>query len=193
MSYLELIHAVPDNLKKLFRKSENVCQKIINARWSITFNNVCLTENLMPIYTNMRLYDQALRNLSETVEYKKKLIKREISVKENILKQLYDEATHQDTLINNYDFDPEVKKQVLDAQQEFIQNFTDVKKTKILKKLNNLYNGSIHIKEDINYFLNLSNYTLNENEKNFLNLGLNMHINSKYDKLHKKNGTRSSV
>ena len=52
MSYLELIHAIPDNLRKLFRKSENVCQKIINAKWSITFNNVCLTENLMPIYTN---------------------------------------------------------------------------------------------------------------------------------------------
>ena len=58
-------------------------------------------------------------------------------------------------------------------------------KTKILKKLNNLYNGHLVIKDEKKSFLNLSNYQLSPVEEEFLNLGLNLHIQSKYDKLHK--------
>ena len=42
------------------------------------------------------------------------------------------------------------------------------------------------IKDPGNCFTNLSSYELSEDEKEFLNLGLNCHIEPKYNKLHKK-------
>ena len=42
------------------------------------------------------------------------------------------------------------------------------------------------LKHEINSFVNLSNHQLSQDEKDFLNLGLNYHIQPKYDKLHKR-------
>ena len=67
-----------------------------------------------------------------------------------------------------------------------LSNSELVYKSKTLKKLNSLYNGQIFLKEDVNCFLNLSSYDLSDNEKQFLNLGLNFHLQKKYDKMHKK-------
>ena len=63
-----------------------------------------------------------------------------------------------------------------------------------MKKLNSLYQGQtvksnndyIYIKEDVNAFINLSNYKLTPDEMQFLNLGLNCHLQPKYDKVHKQ-------
>ena len=65
--YTTLLHRVPEDIKKQVRSIENVSNKIIKRRSSIVYNNVCLNENLWPIYTNFRNHDQALRNHSETI------------------------------------------------------------------------------------------------------------------------------
>ena len=52
--------------------------------------------------------------------------------------------------------------------------------------MNKLYNGQIVLKNDINGFVNLSKYELSNHEIEFLNLGLNYHIQPKYCKLHKE-------
>ena len=41
-------------------------------------------------------------------------------------------------------------------------------------------------KENVDSFINLSDYQLTDDEKQLLNLGLNCHLQPKYDKLHKK-------
>ena len=51
MNYGEVLHNAPSNLKKLFRKLERLKLKIISSTWSLTFNNVCLQENILPNYT----------------------------------------------------------------------------------------------------------------------------------------------
>ena len=53
MTFVELLHTVPRDLRALFRKLENIEKKLIATKWSITFDNVCLNENIMPTYTTI--------------------------------------------------------------------------------------------------------------------------------------------
>ena len=46
-----LKNQLPQNLKIKVRQYENLCQKKIRNKWSLIFNDVCLIENIMPIYT----------------------------------------------------------------------------------------------------------------------------------------------
>ena len=48
-----LLHQVPENTRKLFRKYESLSKKSIKKKWSNTFNSVCLKENSLPVYTNI--------------------------------------------------------------------------------------------------------------------------------------------
>ena len=54
-SYGELINTLPDEGKKLIRIRESTIKKIINAELSITFNETCIRENLLPTYT-LKIY-----------------------------------------------------------------------------------------------------------------------------------------
>ena len=54
MNYLELLHSLPNELKSEVRKLENAKTKIVNNLWSRTFNEICLKENMMPNYTNLK-------------------------------------------------------------------------------------------------------------------------------------------
>ena len=54
-----------------------------------------------------------------------------------------------------------------------------------MKKLNKLYDGEIFVKDQNNCFLNLTNQQLSTSQTEFLNLGLNFHLKSKYKKLDK--------
>ena len=51
LSYMNLLHQVTPEFKKHLRSIENVSNKIINRKWSKTFNKVCINENLWPTYT----------------------------------------------------------------------------------------------------------------------------------------------
>ena len=53
MNYLELLHSIPTELKRKFRKCENLKIKLINNLWSTTFNETCIKENLLPNYTKV--------------------------------------------------------------------------------------------------------------------------------------------
>ena len=55
--YGELFNVLPSECKKLIRLRESIIKKIINAELSITFNQTCIRENLLPAYTrNIYMY-----------------------------------------------------------------------------------------------------------------------------------------
>ena len=60
MAYVNLLNQLPQNGKCLFRKLESSNHKLIKLKWSKTFNEVCLKEDILPNYTRMRYYDPAL-------------------------------------------------------------------------------------------------------------------------------------
>ena len=51
MSYVELLYAAPNDLKKMFRDLEKIKKKLINNIWSVRFNSICIKENIMPNYS----------------------------------------------------------------------------------------------------------------------------------------------
>ena len=80
------------------------------------------------------------------------------------------------------------------ALNVILDNSDNVVRIRTIKKLNSLYcNGDVksgssylYVKESVDSFVNLSNHELSKDEKDFLNLGLNCHLEPKYDTLHKK-------
>ena len=56
-------------------------KKFIKCQLAILFNNTCLNENILPSYTNINTHDPPARNERFTIEYRKQLIKRQISLK----------------------------------------------------------------------------------------------------------------
>ena len=51
--YINNINDVNIEIKKMFRKLETIKNKIFKAVSSITFNDVCINENLVPNYTRL--------------------------------------------------------------------------------------------------------------------------------------------
>ena len=76
----EVLYNLPFDLKSKFRKLENNSKKLILSKWSIVFNETCLKENLLPIYSNFRHHDPALARTKRTIDYKKYLIDRQINL-----------------------------------------------------------------------------------------------------------------
>ena len=56
MAYATLLHKLPPELRTIFRKYENLSKKLINVKWSIEFNSICLQENILPNYSNIYIY-----------------------------------------------------------------------------------------------------------------------------------------
>ena len=46
----------PSEIKQLFRKIETKSKQLITNNLHQEFNNICLNENLLPIYTNINIY-----------------------------------------------------------------------------------------------------------------------------------------
>ena len=51
MEYGHLLSLLPDSMKLMYRKYENLIKKVINAEWSKVFNRTCLKEYLWPTYS----------------------------------------------------------------------------------------------------------------------------------------------
>ena len=81
MSYGRLLHSVPDGLRTLVRNYENINKKLINIKWSLEFNSICLKEDMLPQYSNIQHRDPALPITEATTKYRKHLIEQEIEKK----------------------------------------------------------------------------------------------------------------
>ena len=194
MTYGQVLHTVPADLRTLFRKYEETSKKLINITWSIEFNSICLKENILPNYTRIRHHDPAVATTNPTLKYRRYLIEREIANKLELKSNL--ECMREGCLrdIESYDFDPELKDRVNNELCSILSNSNNVTKTKTIKKLNALYlghqppnsNRNIVIKDQSNSFVNLSDYSLSKDEIDFLNLGTNCHVQPRYSKLHKQ-------
>ena len=194
MSYGQLLNSIPERLREVIRKYEGICKKLQSIKWSTEFNSLCLKEDILPKYSRIRHHDPAVAHTEATLKYRKYLVEREIEEKEKnrIKLEVSKEQCLED--IGNFEYNVEQKQIVLDRLEVILETSDDVAKVKTIKRLNNLYHGkhinckdqNFVVKKNVDSFVNLSNYQLNNDEKRFLNLGLNCHLEPKYDKLCKK-------
>ena len=194
MSYGELLHSLPQDLRKYYRNLESTNKKLINLKWSKVYSQSCLSENILPKYSRIRHEDPAIPSTDATTKYRRYLVEQELSRKEQQMEKLHQTRDRLLLEIENFNVSCESKASVTSALNVILQNSDEIGKTRILKKLNSVYHGnfgnskekSLCIKENVDNFVNLSNYVLSASEKEFLNLGLNCHIQPKYDKIHKQ-------
>lgn len=185
MAYINLLNKVNLELKNQYRKLEDIEKKLISIKWSKTFNKVCLKENILPKYTAIRHHDPAISTANPTLEFRKHLMKRDLDIKSEQEDALLKSKENLLIRIGNFNCDVNLKSDIDVALKGILENSDKVHKCRTVKKLNNLYRGQIYLKNDVDGFVNLSDYNLTELEKEFLNLGMNYHIQPKYDKLHK--------
>ena len=144
MNFGNLIYNLPENHKKSVRNFEKINKKLINAKYSLSFNKCCLKENLLPIYTNINLHDRATREENITVEFRKKLIERQIDIKKNehtsIENNLKEQLSELESILQNYDSN--LKTNIMNKLNELsdMHNLTLVKPTwctisRVLKKI----------------------------------------------------------
>ena len=72
-----LIYSLPAEQKKEVRELEKVSLKLAKSECSLLFNSVCLSENILPNYTNINLHDDAAKREPFTLKYRRQLVQRE--------------------------------------------------------------------------------------------------------------------
>ena len=116
--------------------------------------------NLLPTYTKIKHYDPALDSSSNTLQYRKNLIQREIEKKNKLHLQLEEQLQKVYNQILNSECNHELRNNLMNELNIILNNSDNVRKSITIKKLNKLYNGQVFLKNEVNSFLNLSNYEL---------------------------------
>ena len=194
MDYGRLLHQLPEELRTLMRKYEALRKKLINNEWSTKFNEICLQEDVLPNFTRIRHHDPAVGKTRTTLKYRRYLLEREIEKKKKLAVELKNQKEECFSKIDSFTFNSQLKNKVLNELEKILENSYNVTKIRTIKKLNSLYlngepstnNRNLFMKVAKDSFVNLSNHVLDDAEIEFLNLGINCHIQPKYDKLQKQ-------
>ena len=182
----ELIFNLSDGTKKLIRKIEKLNKKLSKAHHAVIFNGHCLNEDILPKYTNFKLHDPATRDKAFTKEFRKKLVQNQLHEKEKCVKILQGKLDELHQQLNSCQIDDTLKREILKALDEKLENCQHSDKTRIAKKLSRIYGGDIKLPERKEGYVNLSSVDLTEAQKDLLNLGLNCHVQSKRSNIDKK-------
>ena len=177
-----LLHTLPPELKSEVRKLEKVSSKLCKSECRVLFNSLCVRENLLPNYSNIKLHNEATKREPITLKFRQQLVQRELENAEAEKSSL--EKDHNERTAS---LRATMDKTVLDPiLASIIINVTKLEvdtKLRMSRKLNKLYNATVVLPDNTKEaYINISDYTLTEHEQNLLNLGLNCHIQSPVDK-----------
>ena len=80
-----ILRVTKEKIKLKFRQLEKYKLKNLKAESHLVFNETCLNNNLLPVYTNVRLHDDAARNETFVLEFRRNRIKRQINEEKNFI------------------------------------------------------------------------------------------------------------
>ena len=146
---------------------------------------ICINEEMLPKYTYFKLHDPAAHKYNSTLEYRRDLVKRQITLCKNNNHSLNLESQKiRDKLESSI---TPAQLHELDNRLSVIINKSDYEyKLTLQKKLNNLYKGHLLIPNNIDKFINLSDCNLTSQQKDFVNLGPNCHLFQGYTSINIK-------
>ena len=78
LSFIILRTSTPQ-VKREYRKIERSKVKILKLKCHQAFNETCVINKLLPTYTNVRLHDDAAREETFVLDFRLKLVKRQIA------------------------------------------------------------------------------------------------------------------
>ena len=84
MNFGTALHELSAEGKRTVRKIENTSRKITNAKAAVVFNEQCISNNLLPKFTNIRLNNEAVQRRQFTLDFRRNLVLNEIKEKRNL-------------------------------------------------------------------------------------------------------------
>ena len=78
MNFGNILYNHTEENKKIVRNIENLNKKTTNAKLSVLFNQTCISNNLLPSYTNIHLNKEAVKRKKFTIECREHLVYNEI-------------------------------------------------------------------------------------------------------------------
>ena len=175
----------PDD-KSSFRKLERLETKLIKLKSHLQFNETCLINKLLPTYTNVKLHDDAARTQQFVLDFRLSLIERQINEQASELK-IVDEQR----LAAISELRLRISSPIKFAALECLLTKTKERiafemKNKQHSKLCRLYGGNILMKQTRDSVINLSDKFVSEEIQEILSMGMNYHLQSKFDSVNRQ-------
>ena len=164
----ELLYPLPAQQKREVRELEKSSLKLAKSECSLLFNGVCLSENLLPNYSNINLHNDAAKREPFTLKYRRQLVQRELDETKKKRALLEKEVTTRTESLRNSmdknDFD-----NISATIHSNVGKLVVETKLNMVKKLSVLYKNPIVLPEDQkDSFVNFSDYTLSTDEETLL-------------------------
>ena len=186
MQYGRLLFQLETEPRRNIRELESLLRKLNNAVFAVVFNETCLKENLLPIYTNINPHDRAVRHEEPTLAYRKTLVQRQLDIKKTTVESLKRQVTEAKARWEGATVDPALRLQIdTELHGMITQHYNDAE-NKITRKLNRLGGSNLKVRRPRDGFINLTDTTLTPAQEEFFNLGLNCHYMSKPRPHHKR-------
>ena len=185
MTFGELLNEFSDQQKRTVRRIESTQKKIVNAKLAVVFNKECLKNNILPKFTNIHL-DEAVQQRRFTLEFRRKLVVNQIEEKTKTVQELQEKLVSEQLSFNSLDVSGDLKRRAADALSEQLVHPQRVVESRIQKKLCNLYGGWLPVPRPTEGYVNLSDITLTEDQKELLNLGINFTFSPRFRRKRRK-------
>ena len=183
---MNIIQEHSNEAKHVIRKLESTSKKLINASSAVVFNRECLNNNLLPTFTNVRTHNEATRRKKFTIDFRRKLLENELAEKSDLVKTLSEQKSENKRQYDQLNITDDLRKRTTDALNDELEHHRHVSEARAQKKLCKLYGGWIPIPKPSAGFVNLTQKDFSKDQEEFLNLGINHRIASKYDPIQKK-------
>ena len=155
------------------RNIETTRKKLINAHYAVLYNEFCLSNNLLPTFTNIRLRDRAVQQSDLTLSFRRKLLENEVETKKRLLNGLSQQLSDTLQAFHDLNADEEVKRRAVTKIDELLIDHEETVRTRTINKLSSLYGDRVVLPNPSDNYINLSSHDLTEDQKDLLNLGLN--------------------
>ena len=175
-----ILKIVNRDVAAAFRNIERILVRLTKTRYHLRFNESCIQHELLPTFTNIKLYDEAARPQTFVLDFRRKLIQHESKNHKAKIIELENEYAQQLQIM---------KKSMSSIRFEALQVFLHRTIAKLENdlsmkhnsKLCSIYGGTLCQKETRDSFVNLSDCTITDDIKNIFSLGMNCHLKSKYN------------
>ena len=131
----ELLFTLPDPIKHDVRRLEKCFLKLQKTELSCAFNRTCLTENILPKYTNIKLHDMAANREDFTKEFRRQLVERQLEAGKQELVKLREENEQRRTAIANKITDDTLRNNILQTINNNAEKVRQQTHKTMLKKL----------------------------------------------------------
>ena len=182
----ELIHSLDEPVKYEVRRFEKCLIKLTKLKLSCVFNETCLHENILPKYTNINLHDEAAIEEEFTNDFRRKLVQRQLDTGKTKLVEVKQEIAERHAKLEEYIEDNISRTNIIDQVQRNAERIHQKTQATMLKKLQGIYGSTLLLPEQKQCYVHLSDRVLTPDEEEFLNMGLNCHVYSKFDNYKKK-------